>query len=291
MAKRTEWSVLPGDPRTVVGWWSRETQEALPSVLGFGATLALLCLFGERLGLLPVLVVIFAASVSLVRASAALKRRLDLPQIARLVAIPSADESYPVEYLTWRNGVPTGRDRGMATFVGGWLHVEGLRAGFSLRPSDAARCDYSRQGFDRFPLPDGQRIELRPFAASADDRERFQEALRRWRRFSEADPDGEPVLPPLAVHPTAYVKPLTRVAGSVVGGILFALFYFFGLMALGIALSDPTLIVIVMILPLILLRNLSTALVEIAKIRSAARREQPPLPPSALDPILVRPNG
>ena len=67
--------------------------------------------------------------------------------------------------------VVTGIDQGIASFVEGWMHVEGLRSSFSLRPVDTTRIGFSQRGFDRFDLPGGQRVEVRPLAASGTERD------------------------------------------------------------------------------------------------------------------------
>ena len=103
--------------------------------------------------------------------------RRSLPALHALAPSPAPVEAFPVAFELAYQGVVTGRDEGIASFVDGWLHVEGLRTGFSLRPLDATRVGAMPHGAEAFDLPGGQRITLRPFG-SASDRATFGETVR-----------------------------------------------------------------------------------------------------------------
>jgi len=139
--------------------------------------------------------------------------RRSLPTIRALAPSPAPVEAFPVAFDLSYQGVVTGRDEGIASFVEGWLYVEGLRTGFSLRPLDAKRIGAMPEGSEAFDLPGGQRITLRALG-SASDRLTFGETVRVWYRFTVGVAVGEPTLPPLRVHPTAIVTPLTVLAAT-----------------------------------------------------------------------------
>ena len=210
--RRSDWRPLPRDPRSPLAWWWRDARGGL----GF-ACLLLPCLGGPFVFLVLTRFtgtfghVAFAVGASVVATILALRRRHLPSGLVALAPHPAPVEAFPVEVLLSQGDVATGRDKGIASFVEGWLHVEGLRASFSFRPVDTARIGFSKGGFDRFDLPGGQSIEIRPLAASASDRATFQETVRVWYRFP-AFPTGEPLLPPEAVHPSAASGPLTTLA-------------------------------------------------------------------------------
>ncbi len=100
-------------------------------------------------------------------------------------------------------GVVTGFDRAAATFLDGWLHLEGCRTSFTLRASDA-KVDWLRNGTLRVGFADGQSVSIWVFEGASDFGARpvsFHHDAKLWRCDREY-PEGESVLPPLSAYPT-----------------------------------------------------------------------------------------
>ena len=220
MLRRAEWRRLPGDPRSTLGWWWRESR--LPLLLAgiVFPTVALILILAIALkttelafiATIPILLTVFLST------RVGRTRGLDL-----LPPSPAPVEAFPVECAFSYRDVLTGLDHGVASFVDGWLHVEGLRTGFSVRPVDLAQVAWKPGGWCVLELPGGQRVAFRSLGTPAD-RETLGETVRVWRLFSGGSTPGEPTLPPLWVHPTARTRLLTALAVLFVGdGLLLAL--------------------------------------------------------------------
>ncbi|RYG22658.1 hypothetical protein EON82_16440 [bacterium] len=207
MIQRAEWRRLPGDPTTPLAWWRRELKGNLRIVRNVVAAVVLLFALAFFSGwfdviILEPLVIGFVTYLGISRR----KGRL-LPNLSALAPSPAPGECFPVELSIAFDTVPTGRDQGIATFVDGWLHFEGLRTSLSVRPVDITRVKplADRESFE---LPGGQHVELKPLGRTQEDRDTFRETLRVWYRFPFDLPRGEPLLPPTQVHPSAAVLPL-----------------------------------------------------------------------------------
>ena len=110
------------------------------------------------------------------------------------------DGTFPVFIVIRQGNALTGTDLAAASFVDGWLYVDGERTSFGLRWGEGQ----SRwtEGVLRIGLPDGQSISLSAVRdRTLGDRERaFEEAARRWIAEA-ARPQGESILPPRRTHP------------------------------------------------------------------------------------------
>ena len=121
-------------------------------------------------------------------------------RLAPLLPDPAPEGQFRVSVEYRRDGIVTGRDEMALTTVDGWLHAEGVRSYFALRPEDVRRLkidsttqvDLSRRA--RFVLSDGGEIWLSRIDDLADV------ALSRWHRPRESMA-GEPTFPPARVHP------------------------------------------------------------------------------------------
>jgi len=208
MIRRAEWRRLPKDPRSPIGWFlhgSRGTAIALTATVGFFAICAALSFqFGLTIAFLLCFVApwFFVYMILMVRSS------FKLYSVSTLGAKPEPAETFPIEFSVHEDGVCTGRDRGIATLVGGWLHVEGLHTTFSLRPVDIAGTSSMRESRGGLILQNGQTIRITSMAWGRGNREAFSAALRSWRHFPFELPKGEPLFPPRRVHGSAIAQPV-----------------------------------------------------------------------------------
>lgn len=208
MLRCTEWRRLPQDPRSPLAWWWREVRLAAFVLLIGTPILCALVAFAVFTNRFVLGVVLIPLGSVLVGGFAQAQRRRVSSRVAALAPSPAPTETFPVESSFFYGTDCTGRDQGMASVVDGWLHVEGLRTSYSLRPIDTTRIGALPSGADVFELPGGQRIEIRSLG-SASDRATFGETIRIWHRFTFGSVAGEPTLPPIEVHATALVRPLS----------------------------------------------------------------------------------
>lgn len=219
MAQRAVWRSVPDEPQTVFGWTLLGVLQEGPHVL---ATTVI------------ALIVVAIAALSFEFGGfdipfwdawdwPALQRRAKRA-LSTFAAVPSPLDTYPVSVELFRHGVSTGSDEAIVVFADGWLHIEGLRTMFSLRPCDLLACQ-ANDG--RLTLCGGQEIHFRPLEPTGLLRS-FEATLLRWQ--SAGSPDGEPVLPPLHIHP--------RPQGLAMAGILFGLLLLGGAVALGLGVQS-----------------------------------------------------
>lgn len=201
MIRRAEWRRLPQDPNTPMGWCLHELKGTVIAItvilLVFGSVAAAAIYFGLILQFF-LCIPIAALLIQFVRV---IRSSFQHASVAKLGASPAPGEEFRVDFSLKSSGICTGHDRGIATFVDGWLHVEGLHTTFSLRP-----VDLTGGVGTTLLLSDGQQIRLRSMAGDL----RFEETLRKWRHFPFELPVGEPVLPPLKIHGSALRTPLTN---------------------------------------------------------------------------------
>lgn len=222
--RRAEWKLLPRDPRSPFLWWWRNARSFIPAI----ASGLLVCVstvlqssnLAEFLIALVMAGVFFwlAVAVFLVR-----KGQSNPGESAGLAPMPAPVEAFPIEFSFYSEGILTGKDHGIASFIEGWLHVEGLRTGFSLRPIDIVRASFLRTGFQRFELPHGQAVQIRP-QGRRSSRETFYETSRIWHHFTVELPQGESLLPPLIVHPSAIAPFYSALALSLLGATVLVAF-------------------------------------------------------------------
>ncbi len=229
MIRRAEWRRLPKDPRTLLGWClyeSRGTTVALAVTFGFFGFCAVMAV---QLGLPFVFFLCFIATGIFVYLTLLFRNGFRFESISALAAKPEPAETFPVEFLIFRERVCTGRDRGIATMVDGWLHIEGLHTTFSIRPVDIVGTSFDRESRGGLVLVDGQTVLFTSMQWGRARREAFAAALRSWRHFPFELPKGEPLMPPRRVHGSAISRPvlilgvsLITVIGSL--GVLMWLF-------------------------------------------------------------------
>jgi hypothetical protein len=229
MIRRAEWRRLPKDPRTPMGWIlheSRGVAGVLAINFGFfwlGAVLAA----SSRYPLTTV--VFFAAPCLFLYPILRTQGLMRLGSISELAAVPEPAKTFPIEFSLHREGICTGIDRGIATIVGGWLHVEGLHTTFSIRPVDIIGISSQRGSKGGLVLADDQTVRITSLKRSLEDREVFGETLRSWRHFPFELPQGEPLMPPIRVHGSAISRPLFAMLVSVAAasGVLGVLIWLF----------------------------------------------------------------
>ena len=211
MVRRAEWRRAKEDPKTKLGLvWSAfrgfsHLTLCLCLILASGA--ALLTFRATPL-VLPIFVLL---SLALLYASPPRGRS------ESVATLPLPDETYLVRVTTLSKGIVMGYDDAVASFVDGWLHVEGVRTSFSLRAADghSKYATYSptlRVAFDdggsvrieRVPPHEGT-TEARSSAAA------FYASSKRW--FDTPSPKGgESIFPPLEAQPTVVVRTAVRTA-------------------------------------------------------------------------------
>lgn len=240
MPRRAEWRRLPDEPQGGIGllrvcvrdaWVLPSIQQAIIAITAVSlALIYLTTLFrlATPLRVLYLTSLISLASTGLV--GLALFRKLvrryrGLPRPASpptplpaslesILPLPLPENTFPVHLAVRYQGVLTGLDLAAASFVDGWLHVEGRRASFALRAGDA-RAEWRKGTTLRVAFPDDQSVELwlvdglklEPY---------FRHAATLW--VADRDhPEGESILPPLAVQPSIRAG---RLASALLGAIV-----------------------------------------------------------------------
>lgn len=119
-----------------------------------------------------------------------------------LLPLPLPPSTFPVAVTVRYGSSITGLDEASASFVEGWLHVEGKRTSFSLRAVDG-RAEI-RRGVFQIALPEFQTITLDLILdRGLDVYSEFRNAASHWISAAER-PEGEPILPPLGTLPFVY---------------------------------------------------------------------------------------
>jgi len=209
MERRAIWRPRPDDPKTFAGWIA---QSEWPS--GLTLWTGLLCGSGAVVlaaGLSPW--AFLAVPAILINIGRPKPRHRDLTALA---TIPAPGPAFACQMLVQRgsSNVVTGQDEGIVTFFDGWLHFAGLRTDFSIRSTDAAELDISSQDPRIFVF--GATVVLRP-RDPRDERDLYV-AARNWHRSTHAE-GGEPLLPPLTIHPTGLAKAWIDVIRMLANGI------------------------------------------------------------------------
>ena len=232
MATRAVWRRVPGDPRSTLGWVWRDRQRLI--LMGLHRAhlaLALLALWALAVHRGIVLIPLGLAAFALITLFPG-------PEPGPEAAEPSPGHAFRGQVEISRGGVWLGEDAVVATFVDGWLHVEGLRTGFALRSEDLAGLAPTNgfhYGAAVFLDGMGRAIVPRPPASWADQallgrillrdgtelrfhvrptlppsrpgeifRITFESNLQHWSR--EASPVGDSILPPDCPHPVTWAR-------------------------------------------------------------------------------------
>jgi hypothetical protein len=108
-------------------------------------------------------------------------------RVKDLLDLPATSSAFPVSIVLSFRSIDYGSDVGIVTFVGEWLHFEGIACSFSLKStelvSDSAVC---------FEGPAGQsRVNF----SCESDRKQFSKEFLAWAWLRSTD--GESPLPPI----------------------------------------------------------------------------------------------
>jgi len=140
--------------------------------------------------------------------------------IETLLTLPSPVPQFPCRVEISKGGTMPGSDIGIVMFVDSWLHYEGHRTSFALRP-----CDVSLRSGDRLNLKEMGVVDFDPhdwLAAGGilepDLKKRFVANLESWMR--SGPPAGEPLLPPARFHPSGILRAWSNLATAVVSCVL-----------------------------------------------------------------------
>ena len=172
MADRAVWRTRQDDPRTWIGWAARDGsrwgEQGLRKCLLAVLFIAGYCFFTAR----P-----FPCLLSLA-ALVPLSGAFPKPQGAPETADPAPRIVFSGLVEVAREGVLLGEDRVVASFVDGWLVVEGLRTSFALRSTDLVEgTDGSRWDI---VLTDGTRLGFRSVPTRLSGWSEGGLALRRF---------------------------------------------------------------------------------------------------------------
>ena len=156
MFRRAEWKPRREDAR---GFWTLFALHppVLAAALGFGALLAL-----QGLDVLPL--VGFIGGIGVLAPRRPRRSRSHGRALAEIAPWPPPPGVFPARILYYQGIDPVGDDEAVVAFGDGWITVEGLRAFFSLRPTDASILYVEANGCDLL-LPGGERVEIRPYDA------------------------------------------------------------------------------------------------------------------------------
>lgn len=133
------------------------------------------------------------------------------PDVADLLDLPASFPQFPVELSYRVQHHSYGRDEGIISFAGGWMHFQGRRTSWSLRESDVAppapeepRLFFApRSILQNIEWRDGDKIFgilILPMDGAnglgKGLRKRFAQALDDWK-VDSLTPEGSAVLPPV----------------------------------------------------------------------------------------------
>ncbi|HWD41027.1 MAG TPA: hypothetical protein VG944_19420 [Fimbriimonas sp.] len=159
------------------------------------------------------------------------------PRVLHLLDVPRSEHQFPVRILLTAHRQRLGSDEGVISFIGGWLHFEGLRTAFSFKPDavelksspkqiyspidtlmwksqsqnlETHSLHYRINNFDRT-------VEIEPYnriqGVPSPLREDFNALIRAWKK-RDVPPEGESLAPPIA--PLNQPFPLRNVVGTLV---------------------------------------------------------------------------
>ncbi|HWD41028.1 MAG TPA: hypothetical protein VG944_19425 [Fimbriimonas sp.] len=168
--------------------------------------------------------------------------------VVRMLDIPCPNNQFAGHVSFTGKGMTLGKDEGVITFTEGWLHFEGLRTSFSLKPDgvELKSRSMSRESISMRFIPRTQaakmethslsyslanidfHLTIAPFDRAVGNdpglRDRFSRAIRAWKEGS-APREGEALFPPLgqAFDARKHVRIVAIVAGFLASAILAAL--------------------------------------------------------------------
>lgn len=140
--------------------------------------------------------------------------------LMRLLPLPLPENTHPVQVTVRSRGRLTGLDLGAATFVDGWLHVEGLRTTFAVRASDG-EAQWRGEAL-RLAFLDGQSVSLSYYGDASPiwtGGAHFSHQAKLWA-IDREHPEGTPVRPPVELGPGARtLRTANLAAGTSVLGL------------------------------------------------------------------------
>ncbi len=178
-------------------------------------------------------------------------RRRPNPAVLHLFDIPRAENQFPVRISLLGSGTSLGSDEGVISFVDGWLHYQGLKTSFSLKPNSVEHdsTPFTRHGLQGLFISKGQaqQFETHTLTYSLESfvcslrivpfdrvqgieiplRDRFNAEIRAWKE-GKIPLDGESLMPPaLPIRPPrSPVQAFASIAAVLGGALVFGIFGF-----------------------------------------------------------------
>ena len=138
--------------------------------------------------------------------------------VESLLTLPDPVPTFVCDLEIRRAGTTLGLDRGVASFVDGWLHFEGRRTALSVK-----REDLKARDSEKIELADGTELLFRSQIEPGllhPTRWAFGVSLEAWSRKGSAE--GESLLPPTTPHPAALYRESWDLLFAVLGIIALA---------------------------------------------------------------------
>lgn len=212
MSERAVWRKGPDEGTSWIGYLVADRQRYLHKPLenlGCLCTVAGLFLLvgGHTLAGLGLFAVTFLAR---------LLRRPRRRDVTPLMTLPLPAPAFPCDVEIGNRDGAFGIDRGVVTFIDGWLHFEGHRTTFSL-----SRDDAKGRAENVLTLRDGEVLRFFP-----DEANGFGNAIDRWFRIAPSA-QGISILPPTSIHPSGRVRAYTDVLFNLLQALALAGAIFF----------------------------------------------------------------
>ncbi len=187
--RRAEWRRRADDPKGLLGWWWRGVVFE-DRFLGFqvlGAVVTLVAWFkGFSWAMMPMATTMVLGKW--------VRRNSRPDDLAPMLPDPAPEGQFRTKVEYRQKGLATGRDEMALTVVDGWLHAEGVRSHFALRPEDVWKLTTGSDRRGSLVLSDGSEVRLE----GLDDPARI--VLQRWHR-PDRWMESEPTFPPARIHP------------------------------------------------------------------------------------------
>ena len=213
MSRRAVWRRAPDDPRTPYGWLWEDRGRYLGAmrpnlVLALGVACAMLFRLDLTVpGLIAVVVILLLLCL-----------RERPRSVEEMLTLPAPGPTFVCDLEIRRAGTTLGLDRGVASFVDGWLHFEGRRTALSVK-----REDLKARDSEKIELADGTELLFRSQIEPGllhPTRWAFGVSLEAWSRKGSAE--GESLLPPTTPHPAALYRASWDLLFAVLGIIALA---------------------------------------------------------------------
>lgn len=210
MVQRAIWRKRSDDPQSVLGMLIADRAHYAESPLRAIGCLGLIgtVVFLFRGELLP-------AAISFGITAVLPRLRMRRKSVVDLLTVPLPAPAFPGTVEITSDGAMIGWDRGVVTFLDGWLYFEGRRTSFSLSRSDVRQrrqneIELDGSGVRFFPDDAFSAGPLRESGLQA----RFAAELDRWYRIDSAV-KGISILPPNTLHRSGVVRAWADVVASI----------------------------------------------------------------------------